>query len=308
MYGSPEDWFASHGFRVAGTEKGEDWAAITETLDSLVHGPNPERAPGMIWIRSRKGRGYLKYDNASHGSPHAMDSTLFWDTKREFAKAYGVQFTNMDGTPPADSEAISAEFKANLSAAISVLEKDQGLVDYLSGRLLDIADTVPASVPGFRLGSGSSPFSDRRLYDYEKYPKDMYAAPGEKVANRSALAKWGAWINTFGKKEYDRPIFIASSADLAGSTNISGFGDGVDGFDGYGWYERTGSDTGALLPQEITEFANTGIMTGLASVNLAEDPDKSFDGFWGATSTYGSFSYLMYGMLRLYSQLARIAT
>jgi len=62
---------------------------------------------------------------------------------------------------------------------------------------------------------------------------------------------------------------------------------------------------GALLPQEITEFANAGILSGMATVNLSEDPENHFDGFWGACSTYGSFSYLKYGMFRLFSQLAQ---
>ena len=43
----------------------------------------------------------------------------------------------------------------------------------------------------------------------------------------------------------------------------------------------------------------------LATVNLAPDPESGFDGFWGACSTYGSFSYLKYGMMRLYSQIAQ---
>ena len=41
---------------------------------------------------------------------------------------------------------------------------------------------------------------------------------------------------------------------------------------GFGWYERDGNPTGALLPTEITEFANAGLLTGLATVNLATDP------------------------------------
>ncbi len=36
-----------------------------------------------------------------------------------------------------------------------------------------------------------------------------------------------------------------------------------------GWYERDSNPQGAVLPQEITEFTNAGIMAGLASVNLA---------------------------------------
>ncbi len=46
-------------------------------------------------------------------------------------------------------------------------------------------------------------------------------------------------------------------------------------------------------------------MVGLATVNLSPDPMRSFNGFWGACSTYGSFSYLKYGPMRLFSQLAQ---
>ena len=43
----------------------------------------------------------------------------------------------------------------------------------------------------------------------------------------------------------------------------------------------------------------------MASVNFAADPVSDFDGFWGACSTYGSFSYLKYGPFRLLSQMAQ---
>jgi transketolase len=43
----------------------------------------------------------------------------------------------------------------------------------------------------------------------------------------------------------------------------------------------------------------------MTSVNLAEDPMTEYDGFWGACSTYASFSYLKYGPLRLFSQMAQ---
>jgi transketolase len=92
---------------------------------------------------------------------------------------------------------------------------------------------------------------------------------------------------------------------LAGSTNLAGFAESFGDFGGYGWYRRPGTERGVLLPQGITEFANAGILTGAITVNLASDPSKTFDGFWGATSTYGSFAYLLYGSMRLFSQLAQ---
>jgi transketolase len=230
---------------------------------------------------------------------------MFWDTKRPFAEKYGVQFVNFGGCAPDDPAALRAEFEANLKAVIDVLHRDQALVDYLADTLVALGDSVPEEIPTFKLGQKGNPFQDERLYDYRNYPADVYVKPGTAVPNRAALAKWGAWVNAFGAKEYGRPLFIVCSADLAGSTNISGFAEKYGDFPGYGWYERFGTADGVLLAQEITEFANAGIMVGMASVNFAADPEKAFDGFWGACSTYGSFSYLKYGMFRLYSQMAQ---
>ncbi|NLF00494.1 MAG: transketolase [Anaerolineales bacterium] len=303
--GTPADWFGSHGWRVLGTLEGEDWDSVTQALLTMVYTDNPDHAPSMAWFKTRKGREYLKYDHASHGSPHALNCELFWETKRAFAERYDVQFLNFGACAPENAEALRAEFTANLQAVIDVLHRDQELIDYLADTLVEIGESVPSGLPSFRLGRHGNPFEDERLYDFKRYPPDLYVAPGTRIANRRALGKWGAWVNAFGAEVYGRPLFLAASADLAASTNISGFAEAYGGFEGYGWYERWGTPEGVLLPQEITEFANAGIMTGLATVNLSLDPEDSFDGFWGACSTYGSFSYLKYGMMRLFSQLAQ---
>ncbi len=307
--GTPSDWFGAHGWRVFGAQRGDDWGEVTGALLAMVQGENPERVPSVTWVRTRKGREYLKYDHASHGAPHPLDCELFWETKRPFAEKYGVAFRNFGACAPTDPAELEAEFRANLEAVIGVLHRDQLLVDYLSERLVALGESVPEERPTFRLrasgGRAGNPFADPRLTDYERYPADLYVPPGSVAANRSAFGKWGAWVNAFGAREYGRPLFIACSADLAASTNISGFAEPYGDFPGYGWYERYGTPEGVLLPQEITEFANAGIAVGLASVNFAPDPEREFEGFWSACSTYGSFSYLKYGMMRLFSQLAQ---
>jgi len=310
VYGTPNDWFGSHGWRVFSAESGDEWGPVTQAILSMMLGEGPEGVPSVTWVKTRKGREYLKYDNKSHGAPHKIDCDLFWETKRPFAEKYGVTFANFGTCAPDDPELLRAEFEANLKAVIDVLHRDQDLIDYLADTLVALGESVPEEIPTFRLGQRTStadpnPFQDRRLYDYENYPQDLYVKPGTMIPNRSALATWGAWANAFGAREYGRPLFIACSADLADSTRISGFAKGYGDFEGYGWYERYGTPEGVLLPQEITEFANAGILTGMATVNFAPDPEKAFDGFWGACSTYGSFSYLKYGMFRLFSQLAQ---
>lgn len=306
VYGTPSDWIGSHGWHVIGTEAGSEWLSVTKAMLDIVHLDAGDEKPRAAWFKTRKGRGYLKYDNASHGSPHTLDSEIFWETKRPFVEKYAATFKNYFGQAPESEAGLREEFFANLKAVMDVLHVDQKLVDFVAERLVEIGERVPEKISTFELSDGkSSPFEDSRLYDFKQYPKDLFLEPGQKASNRAAFRLWGSWVNAFGAKHYNRPIFLASSADLAGSTNISGFAEGYGDFEGYGWYGLEGDCTGALLPQEITEFANAGIMVGLAATNLAMDPEKWFEGFWATSSTYGSFSYLKYGMIRLFSQMAQ---
>jgi transketolase len=302
--GTPTDWFAPYGWRVTGTEHGMEWGPVTRTVLDATCGANPGQVPTMAWFVTQKGRGYGKVDAASHGTPFGMNTEPFWAGRKRFMERYGVTYEGVDSAAPSDPAAVQAQAAANLRVAMSVLRRDDDLVTWLSDRLLAIAGTVPDSVEGFRLGSPGV-FSDRRIFDVTSYPDTMWKKPGEKAPNRAGLAAWGAYVNSLALRDYGRPLFIAASADLAESTNIAGFSHDFDGVPGTGWYERSSNPTGALLPTEITEFTNAGLVAGLATVNLAADPFEAFDGFWGACSTYGSFSYLKYGPMRLFSQLAQ---
>ncbi len=312
VHGTPVDWFEPYGWRVTGTQSGMEWGPVTRTLLDATHGPNPDAAPTIAWFRTRKGRGYGKFDAASHGSPHKEHSPEFWAVRKEFMARYGVEYEGVDQAAPADASACRAQAEANLRTAMSVMHASPGLVEWLSDRLLEIGQSVPLSIEGFRLDAGrtpdaitAGPAKDSRLFDFENYPASMWRAPGEKQPNRAGLASWGSYVNAVSKRDYGRPLFIACSADLAESTNIAGFAKPFGDMAGFGWYERDTNPTGALLPTEITEFTNAGMMAGLATVNMASNPFGDFEGFWGAFSTYGSFSYLGYGPMRLFSQLTQ---
>ena len=307
IHGTPEDWVAPHGWRVVGTPDGMSWGPVTRTLLEVAHGDNPERLPSAAWFKTRKGRGYGKVDAASHGTPHPLNSPAFWAGRSAFMARYGVTYEGADRPAPSDPAERAAQAEANLRTAVSVLRRDPALVTWLSDRLLSIAATVPEELPGVHLGRPDSAaiFADRRLTDARAYPAAVFKAPGERAPNRAALGTWGAWLNAIAKQDYGRPLFVVASADLAESTNIAGFGKDFGDLPGFGWYERDSNPTGAVLPQEITEFANAGIVAGMASVNFGEDPFAEFDGYWGACSTYASFSYLKYGPMRLYSQMAQ---
>ena len=305
VHGTPVDWFAPYGWRVTGTDLGSEWGPVTRAVLEGACGENPDGTPSVAWFRTRKGRGYGKYDAASHAAPWPINSEQFWGLRKAFMARYGVEYAGVDGPAPAAGD-LPSQAEANMRVAMSVLRRDDALVDWLSDRLSAIADCVPSHIDGFRLASeAGNPAADRRIFDFRNYPTQIWKQPGEKAPNRAALGAWGSYVNAIAKRDYGRPLFIAASADLAESTNIAGFAQDFGDQPGFGWYERDTNPTGSLLPTEITEFANAGLLAGLATVNLANDPFVEFNGFWGTCSTYGSFAYLKYGSMRLFSQLAQ---
>jgi transketolase len=305
VYGTPEDWFESYGWRVVGAEHGSEWPSVTRAVLDASRGDNPQGTPTAAWFKTRKGRGYGKYDAKSHGTPWPVNAPEFWAVRKQFMEKYGLEYQGVDEAVPADASARDAQARANFHTAISLLRSNPDLTDWLTDRLLEVAATVPDDVDGFNLTDKGAVFQDSRLFDARSYPAELWKKPGEKQPNRAAYGAWGSYVNAFARKEYGRPLFLGASADLAESTNLAGFGKDFGDMPGYGWYERDSNLGGTVLPTQITEFGNAGLIVGLATVNMAADTFNDWNGFWGTCSTYGSFSYLKYGPMRLFSQLAQ---
>ena len=305
VHGSPEDWFSPYGWNVFKANDGSNWADLTQGYLQLFHAQHSSSAPGMLYFKTRKGRGYGVYDNKSHGAPHKMNSEPFWKTKEAFVEKYGVTFANYGEPAPATVDEQRAQAIQNLNAVTEVLVKDQALVDYITDTLLALADAVPTkpATPYFDLSK--NPLNDKEIFDVASYPKELYVAPGTVQSNRAAFGRWGSYINSLCKERYGRPLFLACAADLAESTNVADFGKDFGNNKNFGWFERDKNIEGAIIPQEITEFANSAIMAALATTNLSSEPFNEFNGFYGVCSTYASFSYLKYGEMRLLSQMAQ---
>ncbi|PID78736.1 transketolase, partial [bacterium DOLZORAL124_64_63] len=304
VHGTPRDWFAPYGWDVHEAADGSDFTQVTRALLDMTHGQGTPRRPRMMFGKTTKGRGYHTEGAASHGAPHKMNSDLFWQCRDDFSAIYGVQWVGKGEDAPSGA-ALREQFAANLNVALDVLRRDDDLVRYLADRLVELGDSVPEEITGFRLPVDKNPLRDDALFDVSRYPAELWSKPGEKKPNRAGFAKWGSYVNSYCRQKYGRPLFLVCSADLAGSTNIAGFGDGFGDMPNTGWYDREKNPEGVILPQAITEFANAGIMVGACSVNMSDKPEEEFNGYYTACSTYGSFSYLKYGPMRLYSQLAQ---
>ena len=301
--GTPQDWFEPYGWKVSGTEHGEELEYILEAYNELFNNPD-DNQPKALWVKTRKGRGYGKFDYASHGSPHKRNSEEFWTIKREFGEKYNIDFNYLDSPASQDFSQNKEQMAETLQSVMSLFDKMEGLTDYLADRLLGIADSIP-NHEEITQGFDQNPMNDPAIYDFENYPAELYKQPGDKAPNREAFGNFGSWLNTFSRQKYGRPLALVCSADLAGSTNIAGFSKGWGKAEGYGMYHKNDNPKGTFLPQGITEFANAGIMTGISTVNFAVDPYLEFNGFITSCSTYASFSYLKYGAYRLFSQIAQ---
>lgn len=305
MAGTPKEWFEPYGWRVAGAEDGTDYEQITRALLEIVHTDDTKGRPGCVWFKTRKGRGYHLFDAPSHGKSHARNSELFWKCREEFASKYGVSFEGGDDFSDPGEDACREQTSGWFETVFQVLREREGLAEYLANTLLELGDSVPTDHSITKLDPAKNMHEDRSWLDLDKLPDSLFVPVGSKGANKDGFKTFGAWVNSVAQERMGRPLVLACSADLADSTAISGFAKDFGDTKGFGWYERNSNTDGALLPQQITEFTNSGLVVGAASVNMSPDPENKFLGYWGACSTYGSFSYLKYGMMRLFSQLAQ---
>ena len=307
VYGSPEDWFAPHGWKVFGTEQGSEWETVDQVLQEMTTAENPDGAPSMAWFKTRKGRGYGVYDNKSHGAAHKFNSELYWQTKKYFTDKYDIRFEGYGEEGPAEKTERVEQARINLERVFQVFDQDPELLNYLADRLVELGDAVPEDLKRVWINTDKNPLNDPVLTDIQGLPAELFVKPGTQAPNRGGFSKYASWLNGYVSKHYGRPLVIAMSADLADSTNISGFGKDFGDTPGYGFYDRKENPKGCMLPQPITEFANAGICTGIAATNFAPNPYTEFQGFFAACSTYGSFSYLKYGPFRIFSQMVQDA-
>ena len=301
---TPKELFETKGWHVEGTDDSEDWESFTTAYYDLLVGKAKNNIPKMIYAKSRKGRGYHIFDEKSHGVPHKRNSELFWKTKKDFSTKYDVSFDGFGESAAETREEQVEQTTTYFKTVLSVLRNNQALVDYLADRLVELGDSVPESIDSCII-SDSNPLNDKALFDFKNYPDELFVEPGTKIPNRVGFSKIASWLNTHSRQNYGRPLFVAMSADLADSTNISGFAKGWGDVEDLGMYDKEKNTNSPLMPQGITEFTNSGMMAGLSTVNFNKDTFDQYNGFIGSFSTYGSFSYLKYGPIRLFSQVAQ---
>ena len=312
VHGTPEDWFGA--VRLARRrDTGRDVVGPGDPRRARG-GPRrqPDRRPSVAWFKTRKGRGYGKDDAETHGTPQAAEHARLLGRPQG---VHGPLRRRVRGRRRARAgrpgRARGPGRGTTSGPRCRVLRRGPG-----AGRLAVATGSLEIAATGARRRSRASTWAARSARRSSPirgsptpsaYPAAMWKAPGEKRAQPRRPWAPGAPGSTPSRRhEYGRPLFVVCSADLAESTNIAGLRQGL----------RRPCRAAAGTSATRTRAARSCRRRSPSSPTRGSWPawrrstsprtrSPAFNGFWGACSTYGSFSYLKYGPMRLFSQLAQ---
>ncbi|MEE2790722.1 MAG: hypothetical protein VX453_03740 [Acidobacteriota bacterium] len=317
-YNIAQQW-VSWGWNVFTIEDGNDFDQIIAALRTMEEWPAGDRRPMILvgpttkgwWPSAQEGKvnghDYL-VSYPSHPYALKMNGAYFVALAESFEQRFDVTFDGIrDGVPPTEADRL-IQFKSNVDTLLSVLDRRDGLGEWIAHRLIDIADTVEHA-PSLRIDPTRNPFLDERLR-VEKLPIEpqdvvvenkhsgeqvqrrisLFHKPGQRQGPRRAISEIGAWLNyvTDGR-------FLTMAADLSGSINI-------EKANLLGHYDPVDNPYGTRLKAAIQEAGNTSTIIGLISQNASPNPN-THAGVWGISGTYGAFTPLMYTPARVFSQM-----
>ncbi len=317
-YDLAQQW-SSYGWNVFSIGDGNDFDEIFGVLKTMEDWPESDRRPMIVCSPTLKGwwpaavNGKITGDvpqlqsYASHPYAIKMNSPYFVALAETFEKKYGVEFVGIrDGAPSSESERL-VQFMTNMQVAMSVLDKRDGLGEWITDRLIDTAGRLDRNMP-VRIETDRDPFRDERLR-VENLPTEpvdvtvrdshngkdvsgkveLFQEAGKKLGTRRAISEIGKWINYVTGNR-----FYTMAADLSGSINI-------ESINFLGHYDPESNPEGTRLKAPIQEAANAATIAGLVGQTVSSNP-AVHAGHWGVTGTYGSFTPLFYTPARIFSQ------
>ena len=151
-----------------------------------------------------------------------------------------------------------------------VMSENQDYVDYLSSRLIELGNSVPNKIKKCMVNPIKES-NKKPTFGLDSLPNEIFANPGDVIPNRVGFSKYASFLNSSYEQEHGRPLVLAMSADLAESTNLSGFAIEYGSNKNKGLYDKENNLKSPLFPQGITEFTNAGMMAGAATVNFSEN-------------------------------------
>lgn len=313
-----EDQWAAYGWNVFGIDDGNDYDQVIGVLKAMEDWDPSDGRPMIVVGRTVKGwwpaavngsiPGYGDQIVSYHSHPYgfALNGDYFQALASTFEQRFGIEFEGIRGGAVSDTRERLLQFKRNIDAAMSALERD-GLGDWLADRLVEIGDSVDDDLP-LRIDRDVDPFLDDRLKvnnlpvepqtvsvanamtgEEKSVSIKLFEEPGNVRGTRRAISEIAKYMNYVTDNR-----FVIVAADLAESINVEPGGL-------WGHYDPVHNPSGTRLKAAIQEAGNVSTAVGFVGQSASLDPDKHV-GVWAISGTYGAFTPLMYLPARVWSQ------
>jgi transketolase len=305
------DQWTSYGWNVFEVANGNDYAEVVASLKAMEEWDAADNRPMIIVAKTTKGYWPVPIEKQITGFPShpygfKMNSEYFGKLAATFEAKYGVQFVGIrDGAVSGADRLV--QFMTNMQVAMGVLNQ-KGLGDWLADRLVEIGDTVPASVAAKHFDVTRDPFQDDRLRvvnlpeepqtlavknpfsgEQKQAKVELFKKAGAVAGTRRAISEIVKWVNYVTENR-----FYTLAADLSESINLE-----HGGF--WGHYDAEHNPAGTRIKAAIQEAGNAASAIGMIGQSASLDPEK-FSGVWAISGTYGAFTPLMYTPARVWSQ------
>ena len=313
-----EDQWAAYGWNVFAIDNGNDYDQVMGVLKAMEDWDPSDGRPMVVVGRTVKGwwpaavngsiPGYGDQIVSYHSHPYgfALNGDYFQALASTFEQRFGIEFEGIRGGAVSDTRERLLQFKRNIDAAMSALERD-GLGDWLADRLVEIGDSVDDDLP-LRIDRNVDPFLDDRLKvknlpvepqtvsvanaatgEEKSVSIKLFEEPGNVRGTRRAISEIAKYMNYVTDNR-----FVIIAADLAESINVEPGGL-------WGHYDPVHNPSGTRLKAAIQEAGNVSTAVGFVGQSASLDPDKHV-GVWAISGTYGAFTPLMYLPARVWSQ------
>ena len=313
-----EDQWAAYGWNVFAIDDGNDYDQVIGVLKAMEDWDPSDGRPMIVVGRTVKGwwpaavngsiPGYGDQIVSYHSHPYgfAFNGDYFQALASTFEQRFGIEFEGIRGGAVSDTRERLLQFKRNIDAAMSALERD-GLGDWLADRLVEIGDSVDDDMP-LRIDRDVDPFLDDRLKvknlpvepqtvsvanamtgEEKSVSIKLFEEPGNVRGTRRAISEIAKYMNYVTDNR-----FVIVAADLAESINVEPGGL-------WGHYDPVHNPSGTRLKAAIQEAGNVSTAVGFVGQSASLDPDKHV-GVWAISGTYGAFTPLMYLPARVWSQ------
>jgi transketolase len=264
---SPNELMYLHDWNTINVPDGKVFAQVLAAQRAAMAIDNGQ--PTAIVYRTIKGWKYGIEGKASHGAGHKFASPEYYEYVSTFEKTFDTKLPRFEGekTPVA----VEQNYYDTLMVLRNVIEQNAELADYAAGRIAAAQERLNARGRKRRSGFDKNRIYNDQTIDPASPPEKLQFKPGDAVTLRASLGTvLGELNHTTGG------AFLASAADLAGSTSISAAAKGFpEGF----YHAKSNPDSRLMAIGGICEDAIGSWMAGVSG----------FGEHVGASSSYGAF-------------------